>query len=178
MNKKKFILINTILIFSAMFISHNLYNWFENDLFAIFFPVNESIWEHMKMIYTTIILFSIIELILFKKFKIEYNNFLLSTYITSITTIIIELITFIPIYKIIGENLPITLITLFISIFIGQIMNYYILNKSYIKYSNIISIILIIITFIIMGHLTYNPPRSFLFYDPIEEKYGINIYTL
>ena len=41
-----------------------------------------------------------------------------------------------------------------------------------------LKIILIIITFIIMGYLTYNPPRSFLFYDPIEEKYGINIYTL
>lgn len=178
MNKKKLILINTILIFLIMFISHNLYNWFENNLFAIFFPVNESIWEHMKMIYTTIILFSVVELILFKKFKIEYNNLLLSAYITSITTIIIELIIFIPIYKIIGENLPITLITLFVSIFIGQIVNYCIQNKSYIKHSNIISIILIVITFIIMGYLTYKPPRCFLFFDPIEEKYGINIYTL
>lgn len=178
MKQKKFIIINTILLFALMFLAHNLYEWLPNDFIAIFFPVNESIWEHMKMIYTTMMIYSIIELFIFKKFKIEYNNFVLSTYISSIITILVELILFVPIYKLIGENMIVTLTTLVISLFVGQIINYIILKKDYIKHSNIISIIFIIITFIAMGYLTYKPPINFLFYDSKEEKYGMNIYTV
>lgn len=178
MNNKKIIYINTILLFLLMFISHNLYKWFPNDVFAIFFPVNESIWEHMKMIYTTIIAYIPLELIILNKLKINNNNLLLSSYIAGMINIIIELILFVPIYKLIGENLPITLVTLLISIFISQYISFNILDKPYIKNSNIISISLIIFTFILMGILTYNPPKKFLFFDPIKEKYGINIYEI
>ncbi len=178
MNNKKIIYINTILLFLLMFISHNLYKWLPNDVFAIFFPVNESIWEHMKMIYTTIIAYIPLELIILNKLKINNNNLLLSSYIAGMINIIIELILFVPIYKLIGENLPITLVTLLISIFISQYISFNILDKPYIKNSNIISIFLIIFTFILMGILTYNPPKNFLFFDPIKEKYGINIYEI
>ena len=178
MNKKRIIYINTMLLFLLMFISHNLYKWFPNDVFAIFFPVNESIWEHMKMIYTTIIAYIPLELIILNKLKINNNNLLLSSYIAGMINIIIELILFVPIYKLIGENLPITLVTLLISIFISQYISFNILDKPYIKNSNIISISLIIFTFILMGILTYNPPKKFLFFDPIKEKYGINIYEI
>ena len=154
MNNKKIIYINTMLLFLLMFISHNLYKWLPNDVFAIFFPVNESIWEHMKMIYTTIIAYIPLELIILNKLKINNNNLLLSSYIAGIINIIIELILFVPIYKIIGENLPITLVTLLISIFISQYSSFIILDKPYIKNSNIISIFFIIFTFILMGILT------------------------
>lgn len=178
MNNKKIIYINTILLFLLMFIAHNLYKWLPNDVFAIFFPVNESIWEHMKMIYTTIIVYIPLELIILNKLKIKHNNLLLSSYVSGIICILVELILFIPIYKVIGENLPITLVTLLISIFISQYISFNILNKNYIKKSDILSIILIIFTFILMGILTYKPPKIFLFFDPINEKYGINIYKI
>lgn len=178
MSLKKIKYINIIVLFLLMSLTHNLYKWFPNDLFALLFPVNESIWEHMKMIYSTIILYSVFEFYLLNKFKIDVNNFLFSIYVSSIVTIISTLLIFVPIYNIIGENLPVTLIILFICISIGQVISYHIKNMSEIKNINIISIILIIITFIIMGILTYNPPINSLFFDEKKQIYGINTYVI
>ena len=119
MNLKKIKIINVIGVFALSFLFHFMYEWWPNVVTSIFFPVNESIWEHMKMIYTTIIAYIPLELIILNKLKINNNNLLLSSYIAGIINIIIELKLFVPIYKIIGENLPITLVTLLISIFIS-----------------------------------------------------------
>ena len=43
---------------------------------------------------------------------------------------------------------------------------------------NIISLILIIISYIIFAYLTYNPIKTELFFDTQEEKYGINSYFI
>lgn len=178
MSLKKIKYINIIALFLLMSLTHNLYKWFPNDLFALLFPVNESIWEHMKMIYSSIILYSIFEFYLLNKFKIDANNFLFSVYISSAVTIISTLLIFVPIYNIIGENLPVTLIILFICITIGQVIAYHIKNIKKIKNINIISVILIITTFIIMGILTYNPPINPLFLDEQKQIYGINTYVI
>ena len=33
-------------------------------------------------------------------------------------------------------------------------------------------------TYIIFSYLTYNPPKVEFFFDPLEEKYGINTYVI
>ena len=91
MNLKKIKIISTIGIFLLSFLTHYLYKWFPNDLFAIFFPVNESIWEHMKMLFTTVLLYSIIEYFLLHYFKIKHHNFFWSIWITATLSIIIYL---------------------------------------------------------------------------------------
>ena len=37
---------------------------------------------------------------------------------------------------------------------------------------------LIILSYIVFGYLTYNPPKAELFFDTQKEKYGINIYNI
>ena len=54
----KKILINSLFIFVISSIFHFVYNIFPNNITALFFPVNESIWEHYKLLYTSAILFS------------------------------------------------------------------------------------------------------------------------
>jgi len=71
-----------------------------------------------------------------------------------------------------------TFIILFITIAIIEYINYKIQLKEHIKYGNIIGITGIIISYIIFGILTYNPPRYDLFFDTEEEKYGINHYNI
>ena len=50
------------------FIFHFAYEMLPNFLFSIFFPVNESVWEHMKMIYSAIVFYGIIDYFLNKKY--------------------------------------------------------------------------------------------------------------
>lgn len=178
LNLKKTLTLNIFIIFTLSFLTHFIYDIFPINLNAIFFPVNESIFEHMKMIYTTFLIDGIILFIILKKTNIKHNNFISSLFISSIITIVFFLIIWLPIYYRIGENLIITLIILFISIFLSQIINYYILTLTTNKFLNYISLILIIIFTIIFAYFTYNPLYNDFFFDPIAEKYGINHYLI
>ena len=173
---KKIILINSVLTFGLCFLTHFLYDWFPNSVFSIIFPVNESIWEHMKLIFTTILLFGIIEYFILKIFKVNYNNFFISIFLKSIIAIPIYLGVYLPLYYNFGENMIITFILLFLVILLVNYIGFKILKSNDIKYGNLISVIGIIVVYVIMGILTYKTPHNELFFDTQKEKYGINDY--
>ena len=150
-----------------------MYGWFTNNLFSIILPVNESIWEHMKLIITPVLIVSIFEYIIYKKENISFNNFIFSYAIAILIGIISYLVIYIPIDDIFGHKAFIAILLLFIIFIFIEIISYYIMNKNNIKYSNCIGIILIIIMYIIFGYLTYNPIHISLFYDYINKHYGI-----
>lgn len=178
MNLKKIKIISVIGSFLLCFITHFLYDISPNTLFSIFFPVNESIWEHMKMLFTTLLLFSIIEYLLLKKYKIKHNNFLLSTFLKSFLSIPIYLIIYLPIYYRYGEKMIISILLIIIVFMIVEFISYKIYLLKEIKYQKEISIILIIISYITFGYLTYKPLKNQLFLDTKNEKYGINDYNI
>ena len=105
MNLKKLKIIDIIIIFILTFIFHFLYDLIPNNFTAIFFPVNESIWEHMKLLYTPIILTSLFDYFMATKNKIELNNFFTSIFISSISSIILYLVIYMPIHNTFGHNI-------------------------------------------------------------------------
>ena len=177
MNLKNIKIIGLFGIFLLCFLFHFIYDWFPNSLFSIFFPVNESIWEHMKLIYSSYVFYGIIDYLLIKKNKISINNFLIQLLLIPIIGIILYLIIFIPIYNLVGENMIVSIGLLFIIIIIEQLISYFMLIKKEIKYQNIIGIIGIILIYILFGYLTYKPIENYLFFDVLNSKYGINIYV-
>lgn len=178
MTYKKTICIDTLLIFILCFITHFLYTLFPNPIFAIFFPVNESIWEHMKMLYSTILLYGVFKWIFLYIKKIKTVNFLIKIFIEAFLAIPIYLLLFLPIYSMFGEHMWISISLLLITIFIVEIIDFKILTKKNLKYQVPIGLTCITIGFIIMGYLTYYPPRMHLFLDTQNEKYGINYYIV
>ena len=175
---KKIIIINSILTFALCFLTHFLYDLLPNPIFSILFPVNESIWEHMKMIYTTFLLYGLIEYFILKRFDFKPNNYLLSIFLKGVIAIPIYLAIYLPIYYTFGENMIVTFIILFLTILLINIIGIKIQQSDEIMYQKLISIIGIIIVYIIMGLLTYKTPRYDLFFDTNEEKYGINDYLI
>lgn len=178
MTLKRIKIISVIGTFLLCFLTHSIYNIFPNTLFSIFFSVNESIWEHMKMLFTTTLLFGIIEYILIKKYDIKVNNFLFSKFIEALISIPIYLVMFLPYYYRFGENMIIIFVMMLITFIITQFIGYKIMDCKHINHSNKIAIILIIISYVIFGYLTYNPIHNHLFLDTEEEKYGINDYNI
>lgn len=177
MNLKKIIIISIISIFGLSFLAHNIYEWFPNKFTSIFFPVNEGIWEHQKMAFTSIMFYGIIEYFLLQKTK--HNNFLLSLITSAIVTIILVISIFTPVYYLMDkkDNLIVTLAIYLFAIIIGQIVSYYILkSKKDYKKLNVISLVCIPLIFTIFGILTYYPLKNGLFYDNSEQKYGIYTY--
>ena len=170
---KKIKIIGIFIIFGLSFIGHFLYSWLPNSVFSIFFPVNESIWEHMKLLATPVLIFSFLEYIIYKRKNISFNNFLLSYASSIILGIIIYLAIYLPIDYIFGHSVVVAISLLIIIFIIIEIISYHIMNYKEIKYSNIIGIGIIVLLYIIFGYLTYNPIPIKLFYDSQKKLYGI-----
>ncbi|MDD2490551.1 MAG: DUF6512 family protein [Bacilli bacterium] len=178
MNLKRLTILGIAFIFGFSFITHNLYEWFPNAVTAIFFPVNESVWEHQKMIYTTTIIWGLINHFLINKYNIKIKNKISAIYIGAIANVIIFLLVYTPIYLIWGHNLILTLLIYLITIIIAQIIAYIIFNfKQNLKTLNYYSLVLIPLTFLIFWLLTYYPIElEYPFYDTHNDKHGIYSY--
>lgn len=178
MTLKKIETIGIFVIFVLSFLTHFLYNIFPSFLFSLVFPVNESVWEHMKMIVSAILIWKVLEYFILKKNMVYHNNFLFSAFIMALLSIIIFLIIYYPIYMLIGESFILNIICLFVTIYFVSIISYNIMNSKYIKYGSFIGILGIILIYTIFGLLTYFPLKNKLFLDSKDNKYGINIYVV
>lgn len=176
MKLKTIKIIAVIGIFAISFLSHFAYDLFPNVLFSIFFPVNESIWEHMKILFTSTLLYGFIDYILLKKNNIQFNNFKSQLFFTAFISIPIYLIIYLPIYNLIGENLFVSIFIMIIVYAITSYISYKMLRSENFKSFNSISIYLIIIMYFIFTYLTYFPIHNYIFFDTSENKYGINDY--
>lgn len=173
LNLKKIKIIALFGIFILSFISHYAYNIFPNIIFSFIFPVNESIWEHMKILFTSTLLYGIIDYLLLNKNKIKYNNFSFQLYFTAISSIPLYLVLYLPIYNIFGESTFLAILLMLIVYLIEQYISYSILKEKEIKILNIIAVPLIITIYILFIYLTYSPPYNYIFYDTKNEKFGI-----
>lgn len=172
MNKKKLKILGVILAFILCFPLHFLYDLMPNFITSIFLPVNESIWEHMKILFGSIMISSVIQKIIVIKKDLDIKNICISNFTGAVLSIPIFLLIFVPIYNTIGENMPITIFLMFIVIAISQIISYIIINSKNLKLENV-TIFLVIVVYIIFGLLTYFPPENDLFMDPTNLTYGI-----
>lgn len=176
MKLKTIKIISVFGIFALSFSLHFLYDLFPNVLFSIFVPVNESIWEHMKILFTAIILYGIIDYILLKKNNIKFNNFRFQLFFTGFISIVIYLILYLPLYKIFGEVMFISISLMVVVYLVISYISYkLLLSDDYGKINNI-SVYLVIVMYFVFTYLTYFPPHNYLFYDTLENKYGISKY--
>ena len=161
------------IIFVFCFVAHFLYDLFPSFLTSIFFPVNESVWEHMKMLVSSIIVWEVILFFVFKKNNYYFSNFLFSVLCTCISSVLIFLIMYYPLYFLFGDHFIINIVLLFISIFISVNIGFKILNMDDFNFE-FISLILIVFMYIIFGFFTYIPPKYPIFMDPRDNSFGIS----
>ena len=177
MNLKKIKIISFFGVFALTFLFHFLYEWFPNTVFAVLFPVNESIWEHMKLLYSGFFFWSIVEYFFISIYDLRINNYILNTFIVMFTSIIVYLIGYLPLYNLLGENMIVSIGWLIIVIALYQVFSYYLLKlEKQDSPLNKASIVLIILGYVVFASLTFNPIRNYIFYDTHHNKYGINIY--
>ena len=169
---KKIKIINVVVFFALSFLWHFVYDLLPNFVTAIFFPVNESIWEHMKIIFGVIIFGSLISLILMQKFKIKYNNFYIEIITKAILGVIFYLAIFIPLYNIFGENMFISISLILITYIVMEFIGYKILFLNDLNFK-VLPIILIILSYILFALLTFYPPHYEIFFDETKLIYGI-----
>lgn len=169
MNKKRFVVINAIVTFLLGFIVHGMYQWFPSTITSIF-PVNESLFEHVKLIYLSPI-FSVLIVGAFYKYKI--NNIFFGMLVSIIFNILFFYVLYLPIYYLLGNSLIMTLIVYFITIIASNYIYYLVIKNDKNKNLDIISVALSIIGILGLTYLSYNPPKTDFFKDPENNTYGI-----
>lgn len=172
MSLKKIKIINVVFLFLLSFLWHFVYDWFPNNIFALFFPVNESIWEHMKIIYYCLFMGSILEFVLCKKNNIKINNFYIEAMVKSILVVIFYLIIFVPFYLWLGESMLISISLMLITYIFMEYIGYKILTGEEMNI-NILPVIIIVLGCIMFVILTFYPLHNFLFFDEVKFGYGI-----
>lgn len=172
MSLKKIKIINVVFLFLLSFLWHFMYDWFPNTIFALVFPVNESIWEHMKIIYYCLFMGSILEFVLCKKNNIKINNFYIEAMVKSILGVIFYLIIFVPFYLWLGESMLISISLMLITYIFMEYIGYKILTGEEMNI-NILPVIIIVLGCIMFVILTFYPLHNFLFFDEVKFGYGI-----
>ena len=172
MTLKKIKIINVVFLFLLSFLWHFMYDLFPNNIFALVFPVNESIWEHMKIIYYCLLLGSVLEFYLCKKNNIKINNFYIEAMVKSLLGVIFYLIIFIPLYLWLGESMVISIGLMLVTYVFMEFIGYKILVSEELNI-NILPVIIIVLGCIMFVILTFYPLHNFLFFDEVKFGYGI-----
>lgn len=148
---------------------HFTYEWSENNqIVGTFSAINESTWEHLKLLSFPMLIFAIFEGINIYK---ETNNYIEAKTIGIIFGMLFITVFFFTYTGIIGTNFAVLDIgSFFVGVILSEIIAYKIMqmksfstNKT--KHISIILIIIITLCFIIF---TFNPPNINYFRDPVQ----------
>lgn len=138
---------------------------------AIFSAVNESIWEHMKLIYYPMLLFALIEFQFWGKDHKEFWRIKLMGILLGLTLIPVLYYTYTGIF---GVSVDLLNITIF---FLSAGVAFWAENKLFQKengccLSSRTSFILVCIIGVVFTLLTFYTPEIPLFKDPVNGSYG------
>ncbi|MDE5649245.1 MAG: hypothetical protein K2I33_05015, partial [Oscillospiraceae bacterium] len=150
----------TVVIGSLM---HFVYEWTgENSVVSIIAPVNESTWEHLKLLFYPSALFSVAAYLLTKTEK-NYITVKAFSILAGMLSIVIIFYTY---TGIIGQNFLWADILTFI---IGAAVVYYMSEKKLkdLKLGNVPGIIVLLSMVLLFILFTFNPPSIGLFEDPL-----------
>lgn len=164
-------------IISAIFVSilgtllHFTFEWSgENYVIGVFSAVNESTWEHLKLLFFPLLITAIVGYFYFCD---SVPNFLCAKTLGIISAILFTIIFFYTSSGIIGKNIAaLNIATFYIAVVIGEYLAYRIMNSTF-KCNKNISIFALILLLVAFITFTYSTPQIGLFEDPITGDYGI-----
>lgn len=163
-------------IFSLLFVvglgtlNHFIYDWFPYPIVGIFVPVNESIFEHLKLTFYPFLLSTII-----RYFFLSDKDYFIKVALSSVVGIIIVPCLF---YLIKIFTTPPAIINILIFIVacalqeytFYRLMNDILENNPIRNPEGFIVIVTLILAFTVF---TFIPPKLELFLDPETKTYGI-----
>jgi len=157
-----------ILLGSAFHFTFELSN--NNPIIGSFSAVNESIWEHLKLVFWPSLIWM---LIAFYPAKSLVNNYFFSKSI-GVYIMVIFIPTVFYTYTIFTEEILFVDIGSFIvAIIAGQIVSYRLYRYKLSKVTEILSIVTIILLATIFVVFTFYPPHLHIFQDLSTGRYGI-----
>lgn len=147
---KKLEIIGIFAIFGLSIILHFLYPWTGLDFVKPFSAINESVFEHLKMIYFAGLFYAIFEFFIGPR---DNKNFIFAKAIALLFIPIFVAAIFYTYTSAVGHNiLWVDILTTFLTVFFSQKISYRLMSsdKDFSKYTTLGGGILIIMTFMFM----------------------------
>ena len=165
-----------VILFSLILgtLLHFTYEWSGNNLLVgSFSAVNESVWEHLKLVFYPMLIATIIEYFFVKDVS---NNYVEAKTIGIFTAICFIIISFFTYSGIIGTSIIVIDILIFIiSIILGEYVAHKLMKRENESTVTTESLSIIILVFLLLCFIifTYLPPEVNLFRDVTTGVYGI-----
>lgn len=174
MNKKllKYEIIGFLFVSVIGTLCHFVYDWTnKNPVVGLFVPVNESPWEHLKLIFFPYFIYSVFESIKLTKDKFYIYT---SKLIGVLVGIFMLLAVFYICTGVTGKNISaVNIISFFIGVASAFIVSYFLINNSFGgSVSNTISVICFIILALLFMFATKFQLEIPFFQDPQTKLYG------
>ena len=151
---------------------HFIYEWTNSISVALFSAVNESTWEHMKILFFPMLVFTIIENRYLSK---DYQNF----WCVKLIGILIGLAVIPILYYTYTGALGVSADWFNIAIFFIATAISYVTETKLLKgkktcqLSTVAVFVILFIITVLFVVFTFNPPKIPLFIDPVSKFYGI-----
>lgn len=161
----------TIILGSLLHFTYEFSN--ENMIVGYFSAINESTWEHLKLLITPVIIFSIFEYFIYGK---DIDNFIIVKAMSILLGMFVIVASFYTYTGIIGDNYTILDIGTFIlGVFATYYFSYKMLQTNFLykENSSYIGFFIIFLLIFSMIYFTTNPPKINLFLDPVTNTYGV-----
>ena len=155
------------------FLLHYIFSWTSGSkIIGLFVPVNESVWEHLKLGYWSVVLFSIVE---FFPIKHSVNNYWFAKTIGVLALEITIVIIFYGYTFISGKIIfQVDIFSYILAAILCQYLTYIFLRlKPFSKTLNRLSLAMFILLGVLFGVLTYYPPHIAIFKDHNNNTFGI-----
>lgn len=173
---ERWVLIGIPILFLIGSIMHFLYDFTgDNVIIGAIAPVNESVWEHLKLVLLPVILWwTIYYCTVGEMNNIDINKWFTGALVSLLTALISIPLLFYFYTKAFGvELLVVDILLLFFALLFGQLAGLH-----FYKYSeginSIISIIIFVLLIFLFTFFTFYPPHLPLFRDSKTGRYGID----
>ena len=162
---KSNMILGTVFVLITGTISHFIYDWSgQNYILGLIFPTNESTWEHLKLVFSPMLLLTIIQIFFFKNSLPD--NFLCARLKGTIAGMLSIVVIFYTIWGVFGKPFEIVNILLY---YVSVIYGLWIENKNYkndCKLTDVQAAVILLILCVAFFVFTYNAPAINIFRDP------------
>lgn len=158
-------------------ILHFAYDWSGHNRFVgILSPVNESTWEHLKLLFTPMLLYSIVEYLVIGK---KYSNFIPAKLFGMLFGMFVIVDVFYTYTGIIGNHFLLAdILTFLLGVAAAYIHGWKIIQSADMgTQCHCADIVLILVLAAGFATFTFSPPHIGLFLDPVSRQYGIDAKT-
>ena len=153
---------------------HFVYQWSgENQVSAAFSAVNESTWEHMKLLFIPLFLFSVVQVCVMGR---NYPNFLAVRAVSILTGLVLIPVLFYTYTGVLGRSVDWVNIALFFLAALGAfLLDFRLLRRSRLSapWQQILGLIVLWALAFCFVWCTFHPVELALWRDPVTGGYGV-----